>query len=75
MTESLPGSACYFTHSVHVQKHDSQTGEALNFLLLAIVTGIAAFLAYFGNGPRAAHESRYFWAFGTPCMSRVGAEV
>ena len=27
------------------------TGEALNFLLLAIVTGIAAFLAYFGNGP------------------------
>eukprot|EP00439_Symbiodinium_sp_Y106_P079823 s80_g18.t1 len=31
-------------------------GEALNFLLLAIVTGIAAFLAYFGNGPRAAHE-------------------
>lgn len=25
-------------------------GEALNFLLLAIVTGIAAFIAYFGNG-------------------------
>mmetsp|Transcript_29336 Transcript_29336/g.69196 ORF Transcript_29336/g.69196 Transcript_29336/m.69196 type:complete len:442 (+) Transcript_29336:43-1368(+) len=41
-------------------------GEALNFLLLAIVTGIAAFLAYFGNGLIYGLSAKYIDAYIPP---------
>ena len=58
--KALPRRAC---GSSGFRKWACQRGEALNFLLFSIATGIAAFVAYFGNGGLPAFFSMGPWAF------------